>query len=228
MPPAWRPVLAVAGAAANGRGRRFRGGCRGRRGFRGRAQHLLLGFGDGPLRRRRRGFLRRLGGRGLLRGVGLRVGLRPRCGSRPSARRPWRVRSSMRRPSPARPSAAPPWPRRRDAHRLSRHRPSPRRPGAGLALAASGFPLSFRRLTNLPSSTGGIFTATSSPSGFGSLSRSIGTNTAAPSASTMAPTRRRRARRRRSSTLTSSAEAVMAEDPDARYRPRARAARQQR
>ena len=49
-------------------------------------------------------------------------------------------------------------------------------------------------------------TATSSPSGRGSLSSSIGTMTAAASASTIAPTSRRRARRRSSSTLTSSDE----------------------
>ena len=60
------------------------------------------------------------------------------------------------------------------------------------------------RLTNLPSSTCGILTATLSPSGLGSLSSSIGTMTAAASASTIAPTRRRRARRRSSSTLMSA------------------------
>ena len=64
------------------------------------------------------------------------------------------------------------------------------------------------RLTNLPSSIGGIFTETSSPSGFCSVSSSIGTTTATPSASTMAPTRRRRARRRNSSTLMSAGSAI--------------------
>ena len=79
----------------------------------------------------------------------------------------------------------------------------------GEALGASTLVLSERRLTNLPSSTGGIFTATSSPSGLGSLSSSIGTTTATTSARTIAPTRRRRARRFSSSRLASSA-AVMA------------------
>ena len=63
------------------------------------------------------------------------------------------------------------------------------------------WPCRRRLLTNLPSSTGGIFTDTSSPSGLGSFSSSIGTNTAAASASTTAPTRRRRAARFSSSTL---------------------------
>ena len=73
----------------------------------------------------------------------------------------------------------------------------------GSPFGGPALPLSVRRLTNLPSSTGGILTDTSSPSGFGSLSSSIGTMTATASARTMAPTRRRRARRRSSSRLIS-------------------------
>ena len=81
---------------------------------------------------------------------------------------------------------------------------------AGLegALAPSFARFSAGRLTNLPSSIGGIFTDTSSPSGFCSVSSSIGTTTATPSASTTAPTRRRLARRRNSSTLMSAGSAI--------------------
>src|SRR4029434_7001439 len=41
-------------------------------------------------------------------------------------------------------------------------------------LIGDALPASFRRFTNLPSSTGGMRTETSSPSGLGSLSSSIG------------------------------------------------------
>src|SRR5439155_9793031 len=87
----------------------------------------------------------------------------------------------------------------------------------GGAFFVGGFASSFNapfdsrpvsRLTKRPSSTGGICTETSSPSGFGSFSSNRGRMTAAASASTIAPTRRRRALRFNSSTAKSALSAM--------------------
>ena len=78
------------------------------------------------------------------------------------------------------------------------------------------------RLTGLPSSTGGMRTETSSPSGRGSLSSSIGTTTAATSASTIAPISRRRPRRLNSSRLGSAASAIVVRVAPAGSSPPAR------
>jgi hypothetical protein len=69
------------------------------------------------------------------------------------------------------------------------------------------------RLTKRPSSTGGICTDTSSPSGFGSFSSRSGRMTAAARASTIAPTSRRRARRFNSSTARSVSSAMRSTMP---------------
>ena len=100
-----------------------------------------------------------------------------------------------------------------------------RRPRVGLRIGFASSVRPVSRLTKRPSSTGGICTDTSSPSGFGSFSSRSGRITAAASASTIAPTSRRRARRLSSSTARSASSGMRSAMPGRICRPARRAPR---